>query len=76
MVEKSVADLNFVSSREPIPTVEVDLDSLPEELDGYGDLIARALQPIASRSPETLASIYVYQGSSCNFGTSTFSRYL
>ena len=76
MTEKSVSDLKFVRSREPIPTVEIDMDSMPEGFFGYTDLVAQALQPIAAASPKMLATLYVYQGPSSNFGEQTFSAFI
>jgi hypothetical protein len=75
VIERSAFDLKFVIPRNSIPTVEVDLDAIPDELQGYGDLVAKALQPFASKFPKTIASIHVYQGSSVNFGTVTFSAF-
>mgnify|MGYP000411231334 CR=1 FL=1 len=75
MIEKSATDLNLVRPNAPLPTVEVDIDSIPEELFGYGDLVANALQSFATSSSELRATIYVYQGLSVNFHESTFSAF-
>lgn len=79
MIERSASDLQFVRSREPIPTVEVDLYSFPDGPDDflcYGDLLVQALQPIASASPKMRASLYVYYGQSVNFHTPTNSAFI
>jgi len=76
MIEKSVTDLNLVRPNDRLCTVEVDLNSIPEELFGYGDLVAQTIQPFAASSPELRATIYVYQGPSVNFQENTFSAFL
>ncbi len=76
MIERTTADLNLVRPNDPLPTVEVDLDSIPEELFGYGDLVAQALQQFAASLPEVRATIYVYHGPSVNFHEHTFSAFL
>jgi hypothetical protein len=75
MIEKPATDLNLVRPNDPLPTVEVDLDSIPEELFGYGDLVAQNIQPFAASSSELRATIYVYQGPSVNFHENTFSAF-
>jgi len=76
MIEKSIEDLNFRSPGNPIPTIEIDLDSIPEELIGYSALVTQALQSIATDAPEMIASIYSYHGPSVNFGRSTWSAFI
>ncbi len=75
MIEKSVTELSLIRPKDPLPTVEVDLDSIPEELFGYDDLVAQAMQPFAANSSELKATIYVYQGPSVNFHKNTFSAF-
>ena len=73
MIERPENELKFVKSRDPLPTVEVDLDCIPEELHGYGDLIVNAITPIATKSPSMTSTIYVFHGPSINFGKQTWS---
>lgn len=75
LIEKSVSDLNFVHSKNPIPTVEIDIDSIPRDFNGYSAIVEAALQGVANNSPNLLATIYVYQGQSINFGSPTFSAF-
>ena len=75
MLKRSEGELQFVKSREPLPTVEIDLDCIPEELHGYGDLIANAITPVAARSLNMRATVYVYQGPSINFHQQTWSAF-
>lgn len=76
VLDRSIAELNFVRSRSSIKTVEIDLDSIPKEHHGYTDLVVQCLQPLASRSPKLIATIYVYQTMSCNFLTPCFSAFI
>ena len=75
MLKRAEDELEFVNSRNPLPTVEVDLDCIPEDVHGYGDLIATAIAPVAGRSPKMRATIYVYQGQSINFHQPTWSAF-
>mgnify|MGYP001267642523 CR=1 FL=1 len=75
MWKRPEGELQFVRSRNPLPTVEVDLDCIPKELHGYGDLIANAIAPVAARSSKMRATIYVYQGQSINFHQLTCSAF-
>lgn len=75
MIEKSATELSLFRSKDPLPTVEVDLGSISEELLGYDDLVAQAIQPFANSLPDLRATIYVYQGSSVNFHEKTFSAF-
>ena len=76
MIERSISDLQFVSSNNPVPTVEIDLDSIPADFLGYDSLVIQALLPIASASPNMKATFYVYEGPSVNFHTQTYSAFI
>lgn len=67
MLTKAESELKFVKSRDLLPTVEVDIDCIPKELHGYGDLVANAISTIAAKYPKMRATIYVYQSPSVNF---------
>ena len=56
-------------------TVEIDLDTLPEESFGYAQLVESALAPLAAADPRLCATVYVYQGPSVNFGNYGFSAF-
>ena len=60
MLKRPESELQFVRSRDPLPTVEVDLDCIP----GYGELVTKAMSTIAAKYPKLKATIYVYQGQS------------
>ena len=75
MLKRPESELQFVRSRDPLPTVEVDLDCIPEELHGYGELVTKAMSAIAAKYPKMRATIYVYQGQSINFHHQTWSAF-
>jgi hypothetical protein len=76
VVERSISDLKFVQTNNPIPTIEIDLNSIPEGWHGYDDFVAETLQVIASGSPKMRATFYVYVGQSINFGNLTHSAFI
>lgn len=73
MTSRREDELNIVKSRDPIPSVEVDLDSIPDELCGYQDIVLSALKKIVTVNPKLHASIYVYESVSVNFGQPGYS---
>lgn len=75
MTERLVNTLNFIDSNSLLPTVEVDLDSIPEENFGYEDIVINSLKLFANKNSNLKASIYVYQGESINFHENTFSAF-
>lgn len=75
MLKRPEYELQFVKPRDPIPTVEIDLDSIPESLFGYSALVASALTTVADKSIKLRVTIYVYQGVSVNFGQQTWSAF-
>lgn len=75
MIRKPVNELNFVQAREPMSTVEIDLDALPEDSFGYAQLVETALAPLVAAEPDLRATVYVYQGPSVNFGAYGFSAF-
>ena len=75
MLKRLETDLHVGVSRDPMPTVEVDMDSIPAEHDGYANLVTEALAAFAAKSPSVRATIYVYQGPSANFHENTWSAF-
>jgi hypothetical protein len=76
MIQKSELELSFVEAKGPLPTVEVDLDSIPADMYGYGDLVAKALQGYLNSSPSTVATVYDHHTQSVNFREPTSSAFL
>lgn len=74
LIEKPENDLSFVKTKEALPTVEVDLDSIPDTFFGYDSLVANALRPLA-KNPAAVATVYVHQGMSVNFHDPTSSAF-
>lgn len=75
MTEKLEKDLKIINSENRLPTLEIDLDSIPHEYFGYGDIVGNGLRIFANKNPKINASIYVYQGMSINFHENTFSAF-
>ena len=75
MLKHPESELQIVRSRDPLPTVEVDLDCIPKELNGYGELLTKAMSTIAAKYPKMRATIYVYRGQSINFHQQTWSAF-
>lgn len=75
MLRKSVADLRFADSRELLPSIEVDLDSIPDDYYGFGDIVARGLENFAGGAAMPRATVYVLQIESTNFHQPTFSAF-
>ena len=76
MLKISVSDLHFVRPRGPIPTVEVDIDTLPASCGGCASVIQEFLEGFAEKHSEVVATIYIHVGPSVNFGRSTYSAFL
>lgn len=76
MLKRPVNELKFVKSRNPIPAVEIDIDSIPEGFYGYSDLVTKALSSVAEKSHKLLATVYVYQSMSVSFHQNTWSAFL
>ena len=75
MLKRQSRELQFVKPKAPMPTVEIDIDSIPEGLHGYGDLLTQALASVAQESIKLTATIYVYQCMSSNFGNPSWSAF-
>jgi len=75
IIRKNTTELTLRSSKEPLATVEVDLDSIPEERCGYGDIVADGLTSWAANNSDETATIYVYESPSVNFREPTNSAF-
>lgn len=76
MQKRSESELKFVKSRNPLPTVEVDVNDIPDKLHGYTDLVANSIKIFAAENPDKRATFYVYQGNSVNFHQHTWSAFI
>lgn len=68
MIRKSISELHFIEATAPMPTVEFDVDSLPEGVSGYSDLVESALIRLAAATQDLKATVYVLEGPSVSFG--------
>lgn len=59
--------LSLKYARNPMPSVELDLAEVELLHPGYGPVANRILAQYAQTHPKTCASIYTYEGPSCNF---------
>jgi hypothetical protein len=75
MSSRPRTELEFVASREPLATVEVDIDSIPPDFYGYADIIARGLAAFAAGSQKPRATVYVLQTDSVSFHEPTYSAF-
>ena len=75
MREIPVSELRLIASPESIPTVEVDIDSIPESL-FFDDLIYDGLTPYSKKYPNEVATIYIYESQSINFHEQTYSAFI
>lgn len=73
MLKRAESELQILVPRDSLPTVEVDVTSIPEGLNGYSDLVTKALASVAEKSIKLRATVYVYQGISCNFNQQSMS---
>ncbi|WP_156901620.1 hypothetical protein [Azohydromonas australica] len=73
MTVKKTQELRIERSNEPIPTIEVDEDDIPEQLCGWEDLLGKALAHAARKWPDRVTTVYSHQRPSTNFGMQTCS---
>ena len=66
-------NLKLVQPQDPSPTVEVDLESIPED-ESFPGLLAEALN--AAATPDARATAYCYFGPSLNFHTPTSAAFI
>jgi hypothetical protein len=75
MTRRSILEMKFVRPTGPIDTVEIDVDSLPASSYGYGQSVENALAPLAAALDGQVGTVYVYEGPSVNFRSSTWSAF-
>ncbi|GAB6163514.1 hypothetical protein JCM12298_26740 [Desulfothermus naphthae] len=62
-----ISELNLKKSNTLLPTIEVDLNTIPQKFFGYGDIVCDALKKFACHNKDITATVYVYHGQSVNF---------
>lgn len=76
MIEKMASELRFVGSKIPMPTIELNLESLSNcLLHGYADLVHNALCPLAANDHSLNATVWVYRGASFSFQKAGYSAF-
>lgn len=75
MSSRQVSELEFATSREPLATIEVDIDSIPPDYFGYADIVAQSLESFAASDTKPRATVYVLQTDSVNFHEPTYSAF-
>lgn len=76
MTSKPETELKFMVSGDPLPTVEIDMDNIPANYDGYTDLVAYAISAAAEYYPKKRATFYTYFSPSMNFFEQTRSVFI
>lgn len=74
-MERPSYEFDFVTSKKPHPTVEIDLDSAEDVGQTAFDIAAAGLSRFAAENPEVVASAYSYFTPSVNFGVPTGSEF-
>lgn len=62
--------------RQPLPTIEIDVDILDPEDPTVADIVRKALAKHASGKPSMRATAYMYFTPSINFGELTSSEFV
>jgi hypothetical protein len=75
-MEKAAHELRYVGSPEPLPTIEVDVDSLDPDGPDVADIVRDALAKHAAAHPSLRATAYMYFTPSVNFGEMTSSEFV
>jgi len=76
MIQRSMSTLNFVKSRDPMPTVEVQAESLEGQGLVLSEIISSALTRYAASNPTSKATVYMYGTMSLNFHVAGWSEFL
>jgi len=73
-MEKSALDMfhQLKRSKDPVPTVELDFHSLPDD-QIYGDVVIKAARKLAEGNERLTATIYTHERGSVNFMEQTWS---
>jgi hypothetical protein len=76
MNSRPASDLHFVNKREPLPTVEVSVDSLQENQLSLDAIVAPVLRRLAAAHPELRATVGICSTPSVNFHAPGYSEFL
>ncbi|SEJ66576.1 hypothetical protein SAMN05216201_113113 [Pseudomonas linyingensis] len=76
MIRKSVSELAFVNSGSPLPTVEVNSDSIESAGFSIHHTVMQVLTRLAEQDASLRATIYLYASASINFREPGLSEFL
>jgi hypothetical protein len=76
MIRRSVSELHFITGREPLPTIEIQAESLESQGLYLGQIVSSALSRFAADNPTSKATIYTYGTMSVNFHVASWSEFL
>ncbi|GAD63437.1 hypothetical protein [Aquipseudomonas alcaligenes] len=76
MIRKSVSELAFVNSGSPMPTVEVDSDSIENAGFSFHHTVMQVLTRLAEQDASLRATLYLYVSASSNFREPGWSEFL
>ena len=76
MVNRSISELHFIKGRDPLPTVEIQMESLDNQGLNLNQIISSALTRFAAKNATSKATIYMYGTVSVNFHKEGWSEFL
>ncbi|HCL4400375.1 hypothetical protein [Pseudomonas aeruginosa] len=76
MIKKPVSELNFVNSSSPLPTVEVDSNSIENAGFSIHHTALQVLIRLAEQDASLRTTLYLYASTSINFREPGFSEFL
>lgn len=76
MIKRAISELHFVKGGDPMPTVEVQVESLEGQGLILGQIVSSALTCFAANNPASKATIYRYSTMSVNFHEQGWSEFL
>lgn len=76
MIRKTVSELDFVNSGSPLPTVEIDSDSIENAGFSIHHTVMQVLTRLAEQDASLRATLYLYVSTSINFHEPGFSEFL
>ncbi|QCQ88294.1 hypothetical protein D7H65_11115 [Pseudomonas aeruginosa] len=76
MIRKTVSELAFVNSGSPLPTVEIDSDSIENAGFSIHHTVMQVLTRLAEQDASLRATLYLYVSTSINFHEPGFSEFL
>lgn len=76
MLTKNARELNIISGRDPLPTVEIHADSVEKQGASFGGIVSTTLAKFAAQNPSITATVYSYGTMSINFHEAAWSEFL